>query len=118
MPAPPLSEALGPHYEDAEPCCRIDDLAQPVFLAQQGQMCRGISHTVEAYRFVWRSTFHGDALVHIVNQHEVGTPPNHHPISLINAVNSPYRWGPDPRRLRPHTGEICQANQLIRKFPV
>jgi hypothetical protein len=28
-------------------------------------MCRDISHTVEAYRFIWRSPFHGDALVRV-----------------------------------------------------
>lgn len=53
------------HYEDALPCCRNDDFNLSIFLPRQAPMCRDIGNTAEAYRFVWRSSFHGDALVRI-----------------------------------------------------
>jgi hypothetical protein len=54
-----------PYYEDAAPCCRIDDFDLAVFLPRQVPMCGEIRQAVEAYRFIWRSRFQGEALVHV-----------------------------------------------------
>jgi len=51
---------------DQQPCCRQTD-SDPfaVWFPKRGPVCVGMEHTVEVYRFTWRSSFHGDAVVQI-----------------------------------------------------
>lgn len=52
--------------ESSFPCCRrTNDDPFSIWLPKQGPLCLGIEHTVEVYRFTWRSSFHGDAVVQV-----------------------------------------------------
>jgi hypothetical protein len=46
------------------PCCRTNCDIRP-FLPKPGPLCESMKHTVEEYRFVWRSSFDGEAMVQI-----------------------------------------------------
>jgi hypothetical protein len=35
------------------------------YLPKRGPLCGNTKYTVEEYRFIWRSSFHGDAVVQI-----------------------------------------------------
>ena len=54
-----------PYEDGAAQCCRTDDYDISVFIPKQAPLCADIAHTIEEYRFVWRSSFNGRALVHI-----------------------------------------------------
>lgn len=57
MPRQPMrSEPLGPI-----PCCRADGRA--LMLAGEEPLCRTLGSEAEVYRFIWRSSFDGDAMV-------------------------------------------------------
>jgi hypothetical protein len=52
--------------ENTNPCCRNGRASEfDVFLPKKGPLCRSMEHTVEVYRFTWRSSFDGDAVVQI-----------------------------------------------------
>src|SRR5437763_11802185 len=59
------AKELSLYDEGAAQCCRIDGCGIAVFVQKQVPLCAGMKHIIEEYRFVWRSSFHGDALVHI-----------------------------------------------------
>jgi hypothetical protein len=62
MPRQPMrSEPLGPI-----PCCRADGRA--LMLAGEEPLCRTLGSEAEVYRFIWRSSFDGDAVVRIGRQ--------------------------------------------------
>jgi hypothetical protein len=50
---------------DAPPCCRTSDYSITPFLPKRGPLCENLNHTIEVYRFTWRSSFNGDAAVQI-----------------------------------------------------
>jgi hypothetical protein len=50
---------------DAPPCCRTSDYSITPFLPKRGPLCENLNHTIEVYRFTWRSSFNGDASVQI-----------------------------------------------------
>jgi len=56
-----LSEPIG-----TIPCCRADGRA--LMLADEEPLCRTVRREAEAYRFIWRSRFNGDASVRIARQ--------------------------------------------------
>jgi hypothetical protein len=60
------------------PCCRMmDHSVWAVFLPKRGPLCAGIEHTIEEYRFTWRSSFHGNVVGEITANSSIsehGTP--------------------------------------------
>jgi hypothetical protein len=50
---------------DALPCCRTSDSSITPFLPKRGPLCENTKHTLEEYRFTWRSSFNGNAVVQI-----------------------------------------------------
>ena len=50
---------------DALPCCRTSDYSITPFLPKRGPLCENTKHTLEEYRFTWRSSFNGNAVVQI-----------------------------------------------------
>ena len=50
---------------DAPPCCRTSDYSITPFLPKRGPLCENLNHTIEVYRFTWRSSFNGNAVVQI-----------------------------------------------------